>query len=62
MLVMLVIVGLIFLLVARIVAIVGVLSNAGGAAHPLTENLSVFGYHQPANCSSLGSWSAWWRR
>ena len=41
---MLVIVGLIVLLVAGIVAIVGVLSNTG-AAHPLTENFSVFGYH-----------------
>jgi len=41
---MLVIVGSIVLLVAGIVAIVGVLSNAG-AAHPLTENISVFGYH-----------------
>jgi hypothetical protein len=50
---MLVIVGLIVLLVAGIVAIVGVLSNAG-AAHPPTE-FSVFGYDlrgQPARCSS----------
>ena len=37
---MLVIVGLIVLLVAGIVAIAGVQSNAG-AAHPLTENLRV---------------------
>ena len=37
---MLVIVGLIVWLVAGIVAIAGVLSNAG-AAHPLTENLRV---------------------
>ena len=40
---MLVIVGVCVLLVAAIVAIVGVLSNAG-AAHPSTD-FSVFGYH-----------------
>jgi len=38
------IVGLMVLLVAGIVAIVGVLSNAG-AAHPLTESFSLFGFH-----------------
>ena len=38
------IVGLMVLLVAGIVAIVGVLSNAG-AAHPLTENFSLFDLH-----------------
>jgi len=38
------IVGLMVLLVAGIVAIVGVLSNAG-AAHPLTENFSLFDFH-----------------
>jgi hypothetical protein len=50
---MLVIVGLIDLLVAAIVAIVGVPSNAG-AAHPLTD-FSVFGFTsrgRPARCSS----------
>ena len=40
---MLVIAGLIVLLVTGILAIAGVLSNAG-AAHPLTENFSGFGY------------------
>jgi hypothetical protein len=49
---MLVIVGLIVLLVAGIVAIVGVLSNAG-AAHPLTENFSVFGYHLTGSTGTL---------
>jgi hypothetical protein len=39
---MLVILGVIVLLVAAIVTIVGVLSNAG-AAHPLTDNFAVFG-------------------
>jgi hypothetical protein len=49
---MLVIVGLIILLAAAIVAIVGALSNAG-AAHPLTENFSVFGYHVTGSTGSL---------
>ena len=60
---MIVIVGLVVLLAAVIVGFIGVLSNAG-AAHPLTENFAVFGYHitgRPARCSSLGSWSARWR-
>jgi hypothetical protein len=48
---MLVIVGLIVLLVAAIVAIVGVLSNAG-AAHPLTD-FSVFGYHLTGSTGTL---------
>ena len=50
---MLVIVGLIVLLVAGIVTIVGVMSGAG-AAHPPTE-LFVSGYDltgRPARCSS----------
>ena len=49
---MLVIVGLIILLAAAIVAIVGGLSNTG-AAHPLTENFSVFGYHVTGSTGSL---------
>ena len=49
---MLVIVGLVVLLVAVIVGIVGVLSNAG-AAHPLTENFSVFGYHVTGSTGTL---------
>jgi hypothetical protein len=49
---MLVIVGLIVLLVAAVFAIVGVLSNTG-AAHPLTENFSVFGYHVTGSTGSL---------
>jgi hypothetical protein len=49
---MLVIVGLIILLVAAIVSIVGALSNAG-TAHPLTENFSVFGYHVTGSTGSL---------
>ena len=49
---MLVIVGLIILLVAAIISIVGVLSNTG-AAHPLTENFSVFGYHVTGSTGSL---------
>jgi hypothetical protein len=49
---MLVIVGLFVLLVAAIVAIVGVLSNAG-AAHPLTGNFSVFGYHVTGSTATL---------
>jgi hypothetical protein len=48
---MLVIVGLIVLLTAAVVAIVGVLSNAG-AAHPLTD-FSVFGYHLTGETGTL---------
>jgi hypothetical protein len=48
---MLVIVGLIDLLVAAIVTIVGVPSNAG-AAHPLTD-FSVFGYHLTGSTGTL---------
>ncbi len=48
---MLVIVGLIDLLVAAIVAIVGVRSNAG-AAHPLTD-FSVFGYDLTGSTGTL---------
>jgi len=48
---MLVIVGLTVLLVAAIIAIVGVLSNAG-AAHPLTD-FSVFGYHLTGSTGTL---------
>ena len=49
---MLVIVGLIILLAAAIISIVGALSNTG-AAHPLTENFSVFGYHVTGSTGSL---------
>lgn len=49
---MFVIVGLVVLLVAVIVAIVGVLGNSG-AAHPLTENFSVFGYHVTGSTGTL---------
>ena len=49
---MLVIVGLVVLLVAMLVAIVGVLGNSG-AAHPLTENFSVFGYHVTGSTGTL---------
>ena len=49
---MLVVVGLTVLLVAAVFAIVGVLSNAG-AAHPLTENFSVFGYHVTGSTGRL---------
>jgi uncharacterized membrane protein len=48
---MLVIGGLIVLLVAAIIAIVGVLSNAG-AAHSLTD-FSVFGYHLTGSTGTL---------
>ncbi|MGZ5376689.1 MAG: hypothetical protein ACXWD8_01305, partial [Mycobacterium sp.] len=49
---MIVIIGLAVFLVAVIVAIVGVLSNAG-AAHPLTENFAVFGYHVTGSTGTL---------
>ena len=49
---MIVIVGLVVLLVAVIVGFMGVLTNAG-AAHPLTENFAVFGYHVTGSTGTL---------
>lgn len=49
---MIVIVGLVVLLVAVIVGVVGVLNNAG-AAHPLSENFSVLGYHVTGSTGTL---------
>ena len=49
---MVVIVGLVVLLVAVIVGFTGVLTNAG-AAHPLTENFAVFGYHVTGSTGTL---------
>jgi hypothetical protein len=49
---MLVIVGLLVLLVAATVGVTGVLNNAG-AAHPLTENFAVFGYHVTGSTGTL---------
>jgi hypothetical protein len=49
---MIVIVGLIVLVVAVIVGFTGVLTNAG-AAHALTENFAVFGYHVTGSTGTL---------
>src|ERR1700687_4501143 len=49
---MIVIVGLVVLLAAVIVGFTGVLNNAG-AAHPLTESVSVFGYHVTGSTGTL---------
>jgi hypothetical protein len=49
---MLVIVGLVVVLVAVIIGVTGVLNNAG-AAHPLTENFAVFGYHVTGSTGTL---------
>ena len=49
---MLVIFGLVVLLVAVIVGFTGVLNNAG-AAHALTENFSVLGYHVTGSTGTL---------
>jgi len=49
---MIVIVGLGVLLVAVFVGVVGVLTNAG-AAHPLSENFSLFGYHVTGSTGTL---------
>ena len=49
---MIVIVGLVVLLIAVIVGFTGVLTNAG-AAHPLTENFSLFGYHVTGSTGTL---------
>ena len=49
---MIIIAGLIVLLVAVIVAITGVLANAG-PAHPLTGSFSVLGYHVTGSTGTL---------
>jgi hypothetical protein len=49
---MLVIGGLVLLVIAMIIGLVGVLGNAG-AAHPLTENFSVLGYHVTGSIGTL---------
>jgi hypothetical protein len=49
---MIVIVGLVVLLFAVIVGLIGVLNNAG-AAHPLSENFSVLGYHVTGSTGTL---------
>ena len=49
---MIVIVGLVVLLVAVIVGLTGVLTNAG-PAHPLPENFAVFGYHVTGSTGTL---------
>ena len=49
---MIVIIGLVVLLFAVIVGFVGVLNNAG-AAHPLSENFSVLGYHVTGSTGTL---------
>jgi hypothetical protein len=49
---MIVIVGLVVLLAAVIVGFLGVLNNAG-AAHPLSENFSVLGYHVTGSTGTL---------
>ena len=49
---MIVIVGLVVLLIAVLVAIVGVLGNSG-TAHPLNDTFSVFGYHVTGSTGTL---------
>ena len=49
---MIVIIGLVVLLLAVIVGVTGVLTNAG-SAHPLTENFAVFGYHVTGSTGTL---------
>jgi hypothetical protein len=49
---MIVIVGLVVLLAAVIVGFTGVLTNAG-AAHLLTDNFAVFGYHVTGSTGTL---------
>ena len=49
---MIVIFGLVVLLFAVIVGFTGVLNNAG-AAHPLSENFSVMGYHVTGSTGTL---------
>lgn len=49
---MIIIFGLVVLLAAVIIAVAGVLSNAG-SAHALTDNFSVFGYHVTGSTGTL---------
>lgn len=49
---MIVIIGLVVLLLAVIVGVTGVLTNAG-SAHPVTENFAVFGYHVTGSTGTL---------
>lgn len=49
---MLVVIGLILLLAAIIVGVAGAVSNAG-AAHLLTDDFAVFGYHVTGSTGSL---------
>ncbi|VFB01610.1 Uncharacterised protein [Nocardia cyriacigeorgica] len=49
---MIIIFGLVVLLAAVIVAVAGVLGNAG-SAHMLTDNFSVFGYHVTGSTGTL---------
>ena len=49
---MIVIAGLILLLIAVLVAVVGVLGNSG-TAHPLNDTFSVFGYHVTGSTGTL---------
>ncbi|WP_327123028.1 hypothetical protein [Streptomyces sp. NBC_01727] len=49
---MIVILGLIILIAAVVVAVVGVLTN-GGSAHQLTDGFSVFGYHVTGSTGTL---------
>jgi hypothetical protein len=49
---MIVIVGLVVLLFAAFVGFIGVLNHAG-AAHPLSENFSVLGYHVTGSTGTL---------
>ena len=49
---MIVIVGLIVLLIAGLVGVVGVLANSG-TAHPLNDTFSVFGYHVTGSTGTL---------
>ncbi|WP_245669604.1 hypothetical protein [Nocardia speluncae] len=49
---MIIIFGLVVLLAAVIIAVAGVLGNAG-SAHMLTDNFSVFGYHVTGSTGTL---------
>lgn len=49
---MLIVLGLVMLIVALVVGIAGVLTNAG-SAHALTDDFSVFGYHVSGSTGTL---------
>jgi hypothetical protein len=54
---MIIVLGLVFLVAAVIVGVVGVLANSG-SGHALTHGFSVFGYHVTGSTGTLPRYPA----